>query len=137
LADANGCQGEAVKLTLLPTIGATIANWNTGVATSGLAGADLVVLGAANTNYFVHSLLVSIANLTLAANITVRLYQLVNAVEREVYNQTFVQGTDPDGLWIVNGTIGIHQALRCEVYSDNVGDDGATIDYDYLLELAL
>ena len=58
----------------------------------------------------------------------------VNGIERKVYNQPFTQGTDPDGLWIVNGTIGIHEALRVEVQSDNAGDNGASIDYDYMLE---
>ena len=137
MAKADGVQSEAVKLTLAPTIGAAIANWNSGVATSGLAGADLVTLGAADTNYLVHSLIASIANLTPAAAITVRLYQLVNAVERQVYAVNFIQGTDPDGLWIVDGTLGIHQALRCEVYSNAGADDGAVIDYDYILELCL
>ena len=63
------------------------------------------------------------------------MYQIVNAVERLVYSQTFLRGTDPDGLWIINGTTGIHQALRVEVYSDNVADDAINCDYDYMMEV--
>jgi hypothetical protein len=81
-----------------------------------------------------HSLLVNISALTPGATITVKLFMEVNGVERKVYNQDFTQGTDPDGLWIVNGTVGIHEALRVEVESDNAGDNGAAINYDYMLE---
>lgn len=117
-----------------PATGNLAANWNTGVATSGLAGGDVVTIGAANVKNKVHSLLVDIANLTAGATITIRLYQLVNGVEREVYQQTFVQGTDPDGLWIINGTLAIHEALRVELFSNNVLDDGAVVAYDYMME---
>jgi len=117
-----------------PATGNLPANWNSGVATSGNPGADLVTLGAANVKNKVHSLLVDISGLTLAATIRVRLFQLVNGVEREVYNQTFVQGTDPDGLWIINGTVGIHEALRVELHSNNALDDMAVVGYDYMLE---
>ncbi len=113
---------------------AVVANWNTGFATSGNAGADLVTIGAAEVNYKVHSLIVSMRNLTLVAMVTIRMYTEVNGVEDEVYNQTFIKGTDPDGIWVINGTLGIHKALRVEVYSNKVADDGAAIDYDYMLE---
>ena len=56
----------------------------------------------------------------------------VHGTWRKVYSQDFTKGTDPDGLWIVNGTVGIHEALRCEVYSDT--NESKTIDYDYMLE---
>jgi len=117
-----------------PASGSVTANWNSGFASSGNPGADLVTLGAEGVKYKVHSLLVSIKNLSLGANIEVRLYQELNGVEHEVYNQGFVTGTDPDGLWIINGTVGIHQALRVELYSDDPADDGAAVDYDYMLE---
>jgi len=134
MAHAGGCPSEVAKSALTPTEGATIANWNGGVATSGGAGGDLVTIGAAEVDYLIHSLLVSIALLTAAATITIRMYQLLNGVERECYNQTFVVGTDPNGLWVINGSLGIHEALRVEVFSNNALDDGATIDYDYTAE---
>ena len=41
---------------------------------------------------------------------------------------------DPVGLWIVNGTIGIHEVLRVTLQSNAVADDGQPVDYDYLFE---
>jgi hypothetical protein len=111
-----------------------IDDWNTGVATSGNVGADLVTIGAAATRYKVHSLIVSMRNLTAGATVTVRMYQLVNGVEDEVYNQAFTQGVDPDGIWVINAPVGIHEALRVEVHSSAAADDGAIVPYDYMLE---
>jgi len=51
-----------------------------------------------------------------------------------VYEQSFTGGTDPDGLWIINGTVGIHEALRVEVESNNAADNGLAVNYDYMLE---
>jgi hypothetical protein len=98
------------------------------------AGADLVSIGTAGTRYKLHSLLVNIGALTPGATITVKLFMAVAGTERKVYEQAFTQGTDPDGLWIVNGTLAIHEVLRVEVESDNAGDNGLAIDYDYMLE---
>ena len=60
----------------------------------------------------------------------------VNGSERKVYEQTFNAATDPPGLWLVNGTIGIHQVLRVTVESNDAADNGKEVDYDYLLEAA-
>ena len=120
---------------LPPAVGSLAANWQSGVATSGEAGADLVSIGAANTSYKLNSLLVDINLLTLAATITVKLFMEVVGVERKVYQQVFEQGSDPDGLWIVNGPVGIHDILRVEVQSNNALDNGLAIGYDYMLEV--
>lgn len=110
------------------------ANWQSGKGTSDETGADLVTIGAADTRYKLHSLLVNISALTGGATITIKLFMKVNGTEQKVYSQAFTQGTDPDGLWIVNGTIGIHEVLRIEVQSNNADDNGKAIDYDYMLE---
>ena len=109
-----------------PLTGTTIADWNS-------AESDVVSVGADDTRYKLHSLLISIHNLA-GTVITVRLYMKVNGAERKVYEQTFNATSDPAGLWLVNGTIGIHQALRVTLESNNAGDDGQAVDYDYLLE---
>lgn len=120
---------------LPPHVGSLAENWQSGVATSGETGADLVSIGAVLTKYKLHSLILNISTLTLGATITVKLFMDVVGTERKVYEQSFTQGTDPDGLWIVNGTLGIHEVLRVEVESNNAGDNGLTIDYDYMLEV--
>ncbi|GAJ21638.1 unnamed protein product, partial [marine sediment metagenome] len=95
---------------------------------------DIVSIGANDTKYKLHSLVLNISALTATATISIRMYMQVKGVEKKVYDQDFVKGTDPDGLWIVNGTVGIHEVLRVTAQSDNAGDDGKAIDYDYMLE---
>jgi len=58
----------------------------------------------------------------------------VKGTERKVYDQTFDATADPPGLWIVNGTIGIHEVLRVTLQSNNAADDDKDVDYDYMLE---
>ncbi len=110
-----------------PGVGTATENWNA-------AEADIVSIGADNTRNKVHSLVVDISAITAASVITIRMYMEVNGVERKVYDQDFTAGTDPDGLWIVNGTVGIHEVLRVTAQSDTPGDDGRAIAYDYMLE---
>lgn len=109
-----------------PVAGATTANWNT-------AEADIISIGANNTSYKLHSLVLDIN--ALAGTVTIRLYQQVNGVERRVYEQTFTVAVDGPGLWIVNGTVGIHEILRVTAQSNNVADDGTAIGYDFMLEV--
>jgi len=109
-----------------PVIGSAIQDWQT-------AESEVVLVGANNARHKLHSLLVSIHNL-VGTVITVRLYMQVNGIERKVYEQTFDAGADPPGLWIVNGTVGIHEVLRVTLQSNNAADDGKAVDYDYMLE---
>jgi len=109
-----------------PAKDSVIADWNT-------AESDVVSIGAADTRYKLHSLLVSIHSLAGTA-ITVRMYMPVNGSERKVYEQVFDATAEPPGLWIVNGTIAIHQVLRVTLQSNNAADNGKTVDYDYMLE---
>ena len=119
LAQINKLAGEA------PVVGSTIALWNT-------AEADIVSIGANDVRNKVHSLVLDIN--ALVGTVTIRLYMQVNGVERQVYSQDFTVAADGPGLWIVNGTVGIHEVLRVTAQSDNAADDGQTIGYDYMLE---
>jgi len=124
---AEDIENQTDKLTgQAPVYGSITADWET-------AEANLVTIGASSTGYKVHSLLVSVHNL-VGDSITVRLYMPVNGTERKVYEQSFDAATDPPGLWIVNGTAGIHEALRVTLESNNVADNGRTVDYDYMIE---
>ena len=107
--------------------GSTTANWQT-------AESDVVTIGAAGVRYKVHSLLLSIHSLA-GTTITVRLYMRVNGVERKVYEQSFNAASDPAGLWVINGTLGIHEALRVTLQSNNAADNGKSVDYDFMLEV--
>jgi len=111
---------------MAPVTGSTAADWQT-------AESDVIIIGASNTRYKVLSLLFSIHNL-VGASITVRMYMFVKGVERKVYQQSFNAVSDPPGMWIINGTVGIHEALRVTMQSDNAADNGKTVDYDCMLE---
>jgi len=117
-----------------PASGSVTGNWNSGTATSGETGADVVTIGADDTRNKLHSLLVSISGVTADARIKIKLFTQINGIERKVYEEKFHEGHDPDGCWIVNGTVGIHEVLRVEAESDKVGDDGKSLEYDYMLE---
>jgi len=108
-----------------PAAGAATRDWNT-------AEADIVAIGAADTRYKLHSLVLDIS--ALAGTVTIRLYMEVDGVERQVYSETFTVAADGPGLWIVHGTIGIHEVLRVTAESDDPLDDGQPIGYDYMLE---
>ena len=109
-----------------PGTGSVTGDWQT-------AESDVVIIGAHNVRYKVHSLVVSIHNLVGTA-VTARLYMLVNGVERKVYEQAFDAAADPPGLWIINGTVGIHEVLRVTLQSNEAADNGQAIDYDYMME---
>jgi len=117
-----------------PVSGSVTGNWQSGTATSGETGADVVTIGADDTRKKLHSLLLSIHNFAPGGRVTVKLFMQVNGTERKVYQEEFNKGTDPDGLWVVNGTVGIHEALRVEVQSNRAADNGVALHYDYMLE---
>jgi hypothetical protein len=107
--------------------GDTSGNWQT-------TETEVVSIGAAYAvRYRLHSLLLSIHNL-VGTQITARMYMKVNDVERKVYEQNFDATTDPPGLWIVNGTVGLHELLRVTIQSNNAADNGKIVDFDYTLE---
>lgn len=131
LAQTNKLAGEA------PGESSVTANWQSGTATSTETGADLVSIGTAGDRKKLNSLQVDISQLTTGATITIRLYELVNAVERRLYpppGSTWVVGTDPDAIWVVDGPVEITGVLRVEVQSNNAGDNGKAIAYKYALE---
>jgi hypothetical protein len=109
-----------------PVTGSTTGDWQA-------AELGVVTIGAHGARYKVHSLLLGIQNL-VGTMIIVRLYMQVNRVERKVYEQSFDTAVDPPALWIINGTLGIHEALRVTLQSNNAADNGKAVDYDCMLE---
>jgi hypothetical protein len=111
---------------LTPVSGTALENWEVNEQ-------DVVTIGEHNSICKVHSLLLSINNL-VGTVITVRMYMDINGGEQKVYEQPFDAATDPLGLWIINGTLGIHEALRVTLQSNHEDDNGQIVDYDYLVE---
>lgn len=112
-------------------------NWQSETGTSSEAGADLASLGETGKTKLVHSLLVDIGGLTAGAQITIKMFMKINGVERKLYppnGTVFTAGTDPDGCWVINGTLAIHDVLRVEVQSDNASDNGKSVAYTAVVE---
>lgn len=109
-----------------PGSNSTVADWE---ATE----ADVVSIGALNARYKLHSLILDIHNLA-GALIMVRMYLQLGGVERKVYEQSFDATKDPPGLWVVNGTVGIHAPMRVTLRSNNAADNGKSVGYDYMME---
>jgi len=110
---------------LPPHVGVTTENWNA-------AEANIVQIGADNVSNKLHSLVLDIN--ALVGTVTIRMYQEVVGVERRVYQQPFTVAADGPALWIVNGTVGIHEILRVTAQSDAVADNTKAIGYDYMIE---
>ena len=125
--EVNDVKSQTDKLSgQTPATGSVSGDWQ-------VAESDVVSIGAGDTKYKLHSLILSIHNL-VGTVITIRLYLQVNEVERRVYEQTFDATSDPPSLWIVNGTVGIHEVLKVTLQSNDPADNGKSVDYDYMLE---
>jgi len=130
-AQTDKLAGEA------PSSSSVTANWQSGTAPSTETGAELVRIGTAGDRKKLHSLMVGIGALTNGAVITIRLYRSINGVETKVYppsGTTWTVDTDPDGIWVVDGTLEITGVLRVEVQSDTPADNTLPITYEYDLE---
>jgi len=110
---------------LPPHVGSTPGAWQA-------AEANIVSIGVDNVSYKLHSLVLDIS--ALVGTVTIRMYQEVVGVEQRVYQVAFTVAADGPGLWIVNGTVGIHEVLRVTAQSNNAADNGQAIGYDYMLE---
>lgn len=114
--------------------GTTTANWYAGAGISGETGGDVLTMGNDSTYNKVQGLWLNIQNLTNGATVTVRLYHSINGVEKKVHQQSFIRGTDPDGLWIISGALEISGTLRCELQSDNSADTAKSIGWEWVME---
>jgi hypothetical protein len=109
-----------------PGVGTTTANWFT-------AESNVVSIGSNDTKYKVHALIISLHNL-VGTIITLRMYMQVNGVERKVQELKFDTTIDPLGIWLIEGSLSIHEVLRITLQSNKSSDNGKGVDYDYMLE---
>lgn len=118
---------------MIPDSGSATGQWNSGVATSTIAGDDLVELGTEGIVSWIHSLVIDISRFSIGSTVTIRLYQTVDGVDTESYAQNFATGVDPNGIWIINGSVAIDGILRVEVRSDQPVDDGVRVGYKHIV----
>lgn len=98
---------------------------------------EVCTIGADGEYYRVQSLVLGTSELS-GSLITVTLEMKVDGVMNIVYEQVVNRspGFYPPGLWIIEGTLGIHEALVVKLKSNNPDDNGKVITYDYSLESA-
>jgi len=118
--------------------GTVSGNWQSGLAASGLAGADFLLIGNPDTLYYAIGLLamplilINIGDLTPGATITYRGYITIFGAMSLIGDDDYIVGVDADIMsifaWANRGQI------RIELHSDNVGDNGAVIPYEYSMK---
>lgn len=115
--------------------GSPTGNWNSGTATSGDPGADLVTIGTANEWSEVSMAVIFLNSFTPGATITIRGYELIAGAVREVMNDDYVVGVDPDLvmlIWWISAQI--YDQIRIEVHSDQAADDGKAAVFEYRIK---
>jgi hypothetical protein len=114
---------------------ATTANWNSGVATSGLAGADLFTYGAANQWWRLQEAYILLSAFNAAATVTVRAYMNLMGAERQVMSEDWVVAVDPPVIYVVwFWEVEMFGPLRIEALSDQAADDGLAAPYEYRIK---
>ncbi|MDD5700439.1 MAG: hypothetical protein PHU23_00190 [Dehalococcoidales bacterium] len=124
-------------LTRRPTIvpGNTTANWNSGVATSGNPGADLVTIGTPGQWCDVSNAVLRLADFNVAATVTVRAYTNMMGVEVEIMNEDYSVAADGEVVFMIWWwEVEQYGAVRVEVFSDQVADDGVTVSHEYRIK---
>jgi len=113
--------------------GTTLANWNSGVASSGLAGGDLFTAGIANHWCRLCDSYLVITGFNAAATITLRGYGTVAGVERFMWTDDYIiAGIVEDIIWISwFWDTQVYGQTRIELYSNQAADDGLTVTWEY------
>ncbi len=125
---------EAIAWLVYDRNGLTVLGDHSATITQTIAGCTIGEDGKA---YRVQSLVLGAGQLS-GSKVTVALEMKVDGVVNKVYGQSFNRspGHHPPGLWIINEAVGIHEALKVKVKSNDPDDNGKTVRYDYILEPA-
>jgi len=114
-------------------IGATTANWNSGVAPSGLAGATIFTIGVAGSWCRLNFGAVVLTGFNVAATVTIREYCDVAGANRLVMEDDW---TMPGELALLSWWIDqeLYGPYRIELLSDQAADDGLNVAYEYRIK---
>lgn len=122
-------------LTQRPRIvpGSTVANWNSGVAPSGAAGATLVTIGVVGQWYRLNQFILVTAGFNAAATVYNRVYMDVAGVNRLIMADDDAMPLELVFLsWWFDAEF--YGPFRVEVYSDQAVDDGLNVPYEYRIK---
>jgi len=113
--------------------GATIANWNSGIAPSGAAGAALATIGVPGQWYRLNQFTVVTAGFNAAATVYLRSYMDVAGANRLVIEDDYVMPQELVFLsWWFDAEF--YGPFRVEIFSDQAIDDGLAVDYEYRIK---
>ncbi len=112
------------------------ALWNTGVATSTLAGRDLVTLGVVGQWYRLSKAYLVLSAFNALATVTIRVYETVAGAVRLKVNHNWIVATDGVLVPIMGDDeeAEVFGALRVEVYSNVAADDNLAAPYEYRIK---
>jgi len=131
-----GLPQDVRRLAERPRIvpGTTTANWNSGVATSGQPGADLITIGVANQWYRLNQFIVIMTGFNALATVYTREYLDVGGVNRLILVDDY--GPPPPVLAFMSWWFDaeFYGPYRVEVYSDQAADDGLAVPYEYRIK---
>lgn len=112
--------------------GTVTADWNSGVATSGLPGADLFTYGGVGQWWRLTEAYLVLTGFDLAATVTVRVYLTIAGEERQMPEEEWEVAFDGPLAYIFwFWEVEIYGPIRIEVHSDQAADDGFTATYEY------
>ncbi len=111
----------------------TTANWNSGVAPSGEAGATLVTMGRAGAWCRVNFGGVILTGFNIAATVTIRGMTQSSDITSRVAPAISIYSREMAILswWIDLELFGLY---RVELYSDQAADDGVAVPYEYRIK---
>lgn len=111
----------------------TTANWNSGVAPSGLAGATLFTAGLANQWCRLCDAYMLITGFNAAATISTRYYaQVIGAERYTMFDDYVIAGIVEDIIYLSwFWDTQVFDQVRVEVYSDQAADDGLAVNWEY------
>jgi hypothetical protein len=109
------------------------ANWNSGVATGGLAGADLITIGSVGQWYRLNQFSIVSSGFSALATVTVRAYMNIAGANRLILTDDWTMPEEVIFLswWFDTEFYG---PMRVEIYSNQAIDDGLSVLYEYRIK---
>ncbi len=113
--------------------GIVSANWNSGAATSGQPGADLITIGLAGQWYRLNQFSIVSTGFNAAATVTVRAYMDIAGANRMILTDDW---TVPEEVIFLSWWFDteFYGPMRVEIYSDQGVDDGLAVPYEYRIK---
>jgi len=113
--------------------GTEAALWNSGFATSGLAGADLITIGLANQWYRLNQFCIVSTGFNALATVTVRAYMDIAGAPRMIMTDDWTMPHEVIFLswWFDTEFLG---PMRVEILSNQAADDNLVVPYEYRIK---